>query len=223
MNQISASPLKIAVLISGSGTNLQKLIDKVHLTDVSGEVVSVISNNHDAYGLSRAEKAGIATTVVDHRDYNDRDQFGEALYCAVKASKAELVVLAGFMRILSDDFVNKLSGKLINIHPSFLPDYKGLNTHQRVLDAGEAWHGVTVHFVTQELDGGPLLLQALIPVHKNDTADSLEAVIHQHEYQIYPEVVKWFVEGRVQLKKSGEVALDGQTLPKQGLQCFHAR
>lgn len=206
MEQTSpASPLRVVVLISGNGSNLQAIIDKIAADNIPAKVVAVISNNPDAYGLTRARNAGVDVEVIEHTNHDDRQSFDEALKEKIEHHHADLVVLAGFMRILTDDFVNYYAGRMINIHPSLLPSYQGLNTHQRVLDAGEKVHGASVHFVTPELDGGPVILQAIVPVKENDTAESLAQRVHQVEHVIYPQVIKWFAERR--LKLDGDIIL----------------
>ncbi len=203
------TPLQIAVLISGSGSNLQAIIDAINAGALNARITLVISNQKKAYGLERAEKADIATLVVSHRNYDSREAYDEVLIDAIDAAHADLVVLAGFMRILSTGFVEHYANRLINIHPSLLPAYKGLDTHQRVLDAGESKHGVSVHFVTPELDAGPVIIQSQIPIHAADTAETLQQRIHQQEHIIYPQAIGWFGAGRLEIKK-GDVLLDGQ-------------
>ncbi len=182
---------------------------------INGRVVGVISNKANAYGLTRAENAGIATRVLSHKDYGDRESYDAALVSAVNDFAADLVVLAGFMRILTPVFVSAFEGRLLNIHPSLLPKYKGLHTHQRALDAGDKEHGVSVHFVTAELDGGPVIAQAKVSIADGDDADSLAEKIHQQEHQLYPLVCSWFVDGRLQMGE-GKAWLDGQVLPACG-------
>uniref|UniRef100_A4XWN6 Phosphoribosylglycinamide formyltransferase n=1 Tax=Ectopseudomonas mendocina (strain ymp) TaxID=399739 RepID=A4XWN6_ECTM1 len=208
-------PCNVVVLISGSGSNLQALIDSVAQGDNPARIAAVISNRADAYGLVRAQNAGIATEVLDHKQFDGREAFDAAMIQAIDAHQPDLVVLAGFMRILTPGFVQHYSGRLLNIHPSLLPRYKGLHTHQRALDAGDAEHGCSVHFVTEELDGGPLVVQAVLPVAPDDTADSLARRVHQQEHQIYPLAVRWFAEGRLRLGAQGAM-LDGEPLPASG-------
>jgi phosphoribosylglycinamide formyltransferase-1 len=205
----------ICVLISGSGSNLQALIDAIAEGKLDARIGLVISNNADAYGLTRARDAGIDTKVIDHRDYADRESFDNALQREIDASHCDLVVLAGFMRILSSFFVQHYLGRMLNIHPSLLPKYKGLNTHQRALEAGDTEHGVSVHFVTPDLDGGPVIIQSRVPIFKGDTADVLAQRVQYQEHQIYPLVVKWFCENRLRLTEQG-VELDGHLLPVSG-------
>ena len=210
-----ASSCKVVVLISGSGSNLQALIDSIASGDNPAQICAVISNRADAYGLQRAQAAGIAAQVLDHKQFASREAFDTALIDAIDAHQPQLVVLAGFMRILSSGFVRHYQGRLLNIHPSLLPKYKGLHTHQRALDAGDQEHGCSVHFVSEELDGGPLVVQAVVPVLANDSADSLAQRVHSQEHRIYPLAVRWFAEGRVRLHEQG-ASLDGQLLPASG-------
>jgi len=204
----------VVVLISGNGSNLQAIIDA---SATSGYRVSgVISNKADAYGLERAARAGIATRVLSHRDFADRESFDQQLMQEIDAFAPNLVVLAGFMRILSRGFVQHYAGRLLNIHPSLLPDYRGTHTHERVLEAGETQHGVSVHFVTEELDGGPVILQAVVPVEPGDTRDLLAARIARQEHLIYPRVVSWFAAGRLQMQEDAAL-LDGERLPGNGI------
>ncbi|MDE3736078.1 MULTISPECIES: phosphoribosylglycinamide formyltransferase [Pseudomonas] len=207
----------VVVLISGSGSNLQALIDSITGDDHPARIRAVISNRADAYGLERARNAGIDTLVLDHKAYADREAFDGALIEAIDAFSPQLVVLAGFMRILTPGFVRHYQGRLLNIHPSLLPKYKGLHTHQRALEAGDTEHGCSVHFVTEELDGGPLVVQALIPVESNDTPESLAQRVHAQEHHIYPLAMRWFAEGRLRLGQNG-AELDGQALPASGQQ-----
>jgi phosphoribosylglycinamide formyltransferase-1 len=209
------SACNVVVLISGSGSNLQALIDSSRAGDSPVRIRAVISNRADAYGLERAKAAGIDTCVLDHKAFAGREAFDAALVEAIDACEPHLVVLAGFMRILSSDFVRHYAGRLLNIHPSLLPKYKGLHTHQRALEAGDGEHGCSVHFVTEELDGGPLVVQAVIAVRSGDTLDSLAQRVHEQEHLIYPLAVRWFAEGRLRLDAQGAM-LDGQPLPSTG-------
>ena len=208
-------PSRIVVLISGSGTNLQALIDACKTSGFPGEVVAVISNKPDAYGLVRAQENKIATHTISHKDYDSRDDYDLALIKQIDRFEPDLVVLAGFMRILTANFVQHFSGKLLNIHPSLLPKYQGLNTHQRAIDANDKEHGVSVHFVTEELDGGPVILQAKVPIFDGDTSDDLASRVHEQEHRIYPLVVKWFCNGRV-VMSDDKAVLDGNILPISG-------
>ncbi|MGG2400112.1 phosphoribosylglycinamide formyltransferase [Pseudomonas sp. SH1-B] len=208
-------PCNVVVLISGSGSNLQALIDSIAHDGNPARIAAVVCNRADAYGLERAKQAGIATELLDHKQFDGREAFDAALIRAIDAHQPELVVLAGFMRILTPGFVQHYSGRLLNIHPSLLPRHKGLHTHQRALEAGDAEHGCTVHFVTEELDGGPLVVQAVLPVAPDDTAESLAHRVHQQEHTIYPLAVRWFAEGRLRLGAQGAM-LDGKPLPAGG-------
>ena len=205
----------VVVLISGNGNNLQALIDA---SSDSGYTIShVISNNPDAFGLERAKRCGISSTVLNHQDFGTRSEFDSALQQAIDEQSPKLVVLAGFMRILGNEIVKNFSGKMLNIHPSLLPKYPGINTHQRALDAGDREHGATVHFVTEELDGGPLIAQGRIPVNANETAQELAARVLIREQLLYPAVVSWFASGRLYLQQD-QVVMDGAILPREGLQ-----
>lgn len=205
----------VVVLLSGTGSNLQALIDSTRTGDSPARIAAVISNRSDAYGLQRAKEAGIATRTLDHKAFEGREAFDSALVELIDAFNPKLVVLAGFMRILSADFVRHYAGRLLNIHPSLLPKYKGMHTHQRALDAGDSEHGCSVHFVTEELDGGPLVVQAVVPVESDDSAQTLAQRVHTQEHRIYPLAVRWFAEGRLILGKQGAL-LDGQLLAASG-------
>lgn len=204
----------VVVLISGSGSNLQALLN--HFQDNESVTISaVISNKADAFGLQRAARAGVPTQVLSHRDYSDRLAFDQALIQVIDQYQPDLVVLAGFMRILTPEFTQHYQQRLMNIHPSLLPKYKGLDTHQRALEAGDTEHGCSVHFVTEHLDGGPVIIQASIAIEADDNVDSLAQKIHQLEHQIYPLAVQWFAEGRLQLANNA-VVLDGHVLSNTG-------
>ena len=204
---------RLVVLISGSGSNLQSLMDAVSAGRMTARIAAVISNKADAYGLQRATQASIPTQIIDHTQFAGREAFDQALQQCIDQFKPDLVILAGFMRILTADFVRHYSGKMLNIHPSLLPLYKGINTHQRVLDDKAREHGVSVHFVTPELDGGPVIMQAKVPVLPSDTAQSLAQRVQEQEHHIYPRVVKWFVEGRLKLD-GNQVMLDRNALQR---------
>ncbi|MCF5722507.1 phosphoribosylglycinamide formyltransferase [Pseudomonas syringae] len=205
----------VVVLLSGTGSNLQALIDSTRTGDSPVRIAAVISNRSDAYGLQRAQEAGIETRSLDHKAFEGREAFDSALVELIDAFNPKLVVLAGFMRILSADFVRHYEGRLLNIHPSLLPKYKGMHTHQRALDAGDSEHGCSVHFVTEELDGGPLVVQAVVPVESDDSAQTLAQRVHTQEHRIYPLAVRWFAEGRLILGDQGAL-LDGQLLAASG-------
>ena len=205
----------VVVLLSGTGSNLQALIDSTRTGNSPVRIAAVISNRSDAYGLQRARDAGIDTRALDHKAFDGREAFDSALIELIDAFNPKLVVLAGFMRILSADFVRHYEGRLLNIHPSLLPKYKGMHTHQRALDAGDSEHGCSVHFVTEELDGGPLVVQAVVPVESGDSAQTLAQRVHTQEHRIYPLAVRWFAEGRLILGDQGAL-LDGQLLAASG-------
>ena len=194
---ITAQRCRVVVLLSGSGSNLQALIDAQ--ASSSYEIVAVISNKQDAFGLQRAAKHGIATETLSHRDFASRESFDSKLAKLVDSFKPDLVVLAGFMRILTAPFVALFAGRLVNIHPSLLPEFPGMNTHERALDAGVSEHGVSVHFVTEELDGGPVIARRKVSVTADDTAESLAAKVLTEEHKLYPEVVEWFARGELSL------------------------
>ncbi|PKM44367.1 MAG: phosphoribosylglycinamide formyltransferase [Gammaproteobacteria bacterium HGW-Gammaproteobacteria-1] len=208
MTQSERAPLPIVVLLSGSGSNLQAIIDAVP-AGLPVDIRAVISNKMDAYGLERARQAGIPTQVLSHRDYADRESYDAALAALIDGYGAQLVVLAGFMRILSDGFVRRYEGRMLNIHPSLLPRHRGLDTHTRALAAGDGEHGATVHFVSPELDAGPIIIQARVPVHPGDTPESLAARVLEQEHRIYPQAIRWYAEGRLELK-DGAALLDGK-------------
>lgn len=199
----------VVILISGRGTNLQAIVDEVRAGKLSVELRAVISNNPDAAGLKQAREAGVHTEVVDHRAYPTRAAFEQALTLAIDRHAPKLVALAGFMRILGCDFIEHYHGRLINIHPSLLPKYPGLGTHARVLAAGETQHGASVHFVVPDVDAGPVILQATVPVLPDDTSEILAKRVLQEEHRIYPLVIRWFAEGRLALH-DGRVLLDGK-------------
>lgn len=203
--------LPIVILISGRGSNMRAILDQSARGELAVDIRAVISNQPDAPGLETARAAGIHTEAVDHREYNTRDEYDRALQTAIDRYEPTLVVLAGFMRILTADFVRHYRGRLINIHPSLLPAFRGLNTHQRALDAGATEHGASVHFVTEELDGGPVIAQTRVAVRADDMAASLAARVLRVEHQLYPTVIGWFAAGRLQYR-DGAAWLDGRPL-----------
>lgn len=207
---------RIVVLISGSGSNLQALIDAIEAQAIVATIDLVISNNPDAMGLMRARKAGIATQVVNHLDYSSRTAFDRELMRAIDDKQPELVVLAGFMRIFTAELTHHYHGRMLNVHPSLLPNFKGINTHERAIEAEVEEHGASVHFVTSELDGGPIVLQAKVPVYGEDSPRLLAARVLVQEHVIYPISIKWFCEGRLKLQ-ANQVTMDEHPLPTQGI------
>lgn len=200
---------RTVILISGSGTNLQSFIDKVAAGELDLDLRLVFSNKPDAFGVERAKRAGVPTACIEHGDFDTREDFDRAVATVLDECEPELIVLAGFMRILSPWFVQHYEGKVINIHPALLPKYPGLNTHQRALDAGDEWHGSTVHFVTEELDGGPRILAGRLRVDPNETADELMHRAQTIEHQVYPEAAGLVGSGRV-VFRDGQAWIDGK-------------
>jgi phosphoribosylglycinamide formyltransferase-1 len=203
-----AKRCKTAILISGSGTNLQAFIDAVAGGNLDLDIAVVFSNQPEAFGLTRAERAGIQTSCILHSDFPDRASFDQAVIAELDRFEPDLLILAGFMRILSKSFIAHYAGKILNIHPALLPLYPGLNTHQRVLDAGDEWHGSTVHFVTEKLDAGPRILQGRLLIKQGETAKELEQRIQAVEHQIYPHAAGLVGSGKVQFK-NGQSWVDG--------------
>ena len=208
-----SSPFSIVVLISGSGSNLQSIIDAVASAQIKARIGAVISNNAQAYGLERARQHNISHHLVEHKLFANREEFEHKLQQVIDQHQPDLIVLAGFMRILTAPFVEHYTGKMLNIHPSLLPDYKGINTHQRVLEQGAKIHGVSVHFVTPELDGGPIIAQARVAVYPDDSVAVLAKRVLIQEHRLYPIVIQWFVEKRLMLVE-GKVQFDNARLPK---------
>lgn len=207
---------RIVILISGTGSNMVTIAEQARAGEIPGLVAAVICNRPDATGIQHARDRDLPTEVLDHKEFDSREAFDAALIPVIDQYQPDLVVLAGFMRILSADFVRHYQGRMLNIHPSLLPKYQGLNTHQRAIDAGDKEHGVSVHFVTEELDGGPVVIQAAVPVLEDDDAATLQRRVQQQEHVIYPIAVKWFVEGRLKMSNTG-VTLDKQALPANGV------
>ena len=204
---------RVAILISGRGSNMAALIEAAKDKNFPAEIVLVLSNRPDAAGLSFASAAGIATVVVDHKTYGkDRAAFDGAMQAVLEQHRIELVCLAGFMRLLTDGFVNHWQGRMINIHPALLPAFKGLDTHQRALDAGAKVHGATVHFVVPEMDAGPIIMQGAVAVRADDSEQSLAARVLAVEHQIYPQALKLVAEGRVRIV-DGRCLIDGMPVP----------
>jgi phosphoribosylglycinamide formyltransferase-1 len=207
---------RLAILISGRGSNLQAFIDSCNNSIVDAEIAVVISNNPGTEGLKKAAETGIPTRCIDHRDYPSREGFDAALVEEVLLWRVDAVILAGFMRILTPIFIQPFSGRLLNVHPSLLPRYPGLHTHQRALEAGDSQGGVTVHFVTLELDGGPPIIQARVPILPDDTAETLADRVIEKEHLIYPLAAQWLITGRLQLTDEG-ASLDGEPIPATGI------
>ncbi len=202
---------RIVVLISGSGSNLQAIIDRLAQDGSQAQIAAVISNRADAFGLQRATRAGLHAIAIEHRNYADRDAFDAALRAEIDAHHPDLVVLAGFMRILGAPLVDHYRGRMVNIHPSLLPQFRGLHTHARALRAGVPEHGASVHFVTSELDGGPVIAQVRVAVNPGDTPHDLASRVLAQEHRLYPLVIGWFVQGRLRLC-DGKPELDGRVL-----------
>jgi len=205
--------LKIVVLISGYGSNLQAIIDAINVKNLNAEIIAIISNRTKAGGLERARTHGIPAYVIPSRKNQSRKDYDTRLSEILNRLSPDLIVLAGFMRILTDDFVNQFTGKLINIHPSLLPKYKGLNTHQRAIEAGDKQHGCSVHYVTPELDGGPIIAQAIVLIDKNDDILSLSAKVQEQEHKLYPLVVECFANKQLKLQ-GDKVMLNGEVLSR---------
>ncbi|HHE9946262.1 TPA: phosphoribosylglycinamide formyltransferase [Haemophilus influenzae 10810] len=206
---------KIAVLISGQGTNLQTIIDACYSGDIPAKIACVVSNKADAYGLVRAKQAQIPQAVFLRKNFANNLEMDDAIGDYLQSLAVDLIVLAGYMKILTPKFTQRFAGKILNIHPSLLPKYAGLNTYQRAIEAGDNEHGTTVHFVNEEVDGGAIVLQAKVPIFPEDSIEEVEARTREQEYQIYPLVIKWFTEGRLRLKDN-LAYLDGKPLPKSG-------
>ena len=207
----------IVVLISGSGSNLQAILDACEAGEIPGRIAAVISNRPNAYGLQRARLAGVAAHVIDHTEIESREAFDQQLQQCIDEYQPSLVVLAGFMRILTEGFTQHFLGRMINIHPSLLPKYPGLNTHQRAIDAGDAEHGATVHFVTPVLDDGPNIIHAKVAIDESDSAEALANKVHGIEHKIYPKAVEWFAAGRIAMGDDGRAYLDNTLLDESGI------
>lgn len=206
---------KVVVLISGEGSTLQAIIDACQLKDIPAKICAVISNKSQAYGLHRALKAGIPTTVFERKNYPNNQTMDLAIGDYIEMLDADLIVLAGYMKILTAEFTQRFTGKILNIHPSLLPKYPGLNTYQQVLEAGDKEHGTTIHFVNEEVDGGAIVLQAKVPIFSEDSITDIEQRVKYQERQIYPLVIKWFVTDRLKLI-NGHAYLDHTRLPNRG-------
>lgn len=206
----------IVILISGRGSNMQTIVQKCKEENWNARISVVISNRADAAGLQFAKEQGIPTAVVSHKGYPNRESYDVALMAAIDGYQPDVVVLAGFMRILTAGFVEHYMGRLLNIHPSLLPNFRGLHTHQQAIDAGVRVHGATVHFVTPELDGGPIIAQAVVPVLPGDDEDSLADRVLEQEHRIYPRVVKWAVDGLVTMDDKGKAVLASEVVKQLG-------
>ncbi len=215
MNEQKQPPARVVVLISGGGTNLQALIDGQENGTLPIEICAIISNKDRVRGLERAEKHNIPAVVLDHKLFASREAFDQRLQEIIDTLEPDIVVLAGFMRILTPGFTGHFEGKMINIHPSLLPKYQGLHTHQRAIDAGDTEHGATVHFVTAELDGGPPIIQARVPIAESDTSDTLAARVLEKEHKIFPLAVRWIAEKKIEMREK-HAYLDGEKLPETG-------
>jgi phosphoribosylglycinamide formyltransferase-1 len=217
--QKAQEPLKlqksIVVLISGNGSNLQAIIDDISQQKINGKIAAVIANQETAYGLTRAKDAGIPAIFIDHKSFASRQEYDVKMVECINEFSPSLIVLAGFMRILTPAFVEHFKGRMLNIHPSLLPKYKGLDTHQRAINAGDKEHGASVHFVTPELDGGPVVLQSKVPVFEQQNPQELADRVQQQERQMYPLVIKWFCEDRLNMIDNNAV-LDDQILAEEG-------
>jgi phosphoribosylglycinamide formyltransferase 1 len=211
---------RLVIMISGRGSNMSAILSACQKGDIPAEVVGVVSNKANAAGLDIAKASGVATTVVEHDLFHTREAFDKALLDAVTAYQPDFVILAGFMRILTGVFVKPLLGRLVNIHPSLLPKYPGLNTHQRAIDAGDSEAGATVHFVTEELDGGPPLLQVKVPIDTEETADSLAAKVLTFEHRLYVQAVAMLCQSNLELTPDHRIQAGDTLLPETGLQ-FH--
>lgn len=206
---------RLVVLVSGQGSNLQAILDACQQGQIHGSVAAVFSNKSDAYGLTRAREAGVPAHALAASQFADRDAFDRQLMLEIDAYAPDLVVLAGYMRILSPAFVQHYAGRMLNIHPSLLPKYPGLHTHRQAIENGDEEHGTSVHFVTEQLDGGPVILQAKVPVFAEDSEEDVNARVQHQEHAIYPLVVSWFVDGRLAMRDDA-AWLDGEKLPVEG-------
>ena len=206
--------MKLAVLISGNGSNLQAIIDAIQSGQLNAEISVVISNRSDAYGITRAKQAGIQSSVIDSSQFTLQDEFEAQISSVLEQHPVDIIVLAGFMKILSAAFVNRYLGKLINIHPSLLPKYQGLHTHKRALEAADTKHGATVHYVIPELDSGPIILQASVPIREDDDIETLANRVHEIEHQIYPEAIRRLASSQVQFI-NGAVEFENSPITKE--------
>ncbi|HCB14791.1 MAG TPA: phosphoribosylglycinamide formyltransferase [Gammaproteobacteria bacterium] len=209
----TARKCRLVVLISGRGSNLQAILDQAARGELPVDVAAVISNQPGVYGLERARQAGVPALELDHKNFSSRPEFEATLIELIDRQQPDLVILAGFMRVLTAGFTEHYRGRLLNIHPSLLPEFRGLHTHERAIAAGETEHGATIHFVTAELDGGPVIVQARVPVLPDDDPDRLAARVLEQEHRLYPQAIGWFAEGRLRLEGE-QVWFDGKPLMK---------
>ncbi|WP_299076937.1 phosphoribosylglycinamide formyltransferase [uncultured Paraglaciecola sp.] len=205
----------IVVLVSGNGSNLQAIIDNISENRINAKIAAVVANQADAYALVRAENAAIPAIFIDHTSFATREEYDAKMISCIDEFAPDLIVLAGFMRILTPAFVEHYKGRMLNIHPSLLPKYKGLDTHQRAIDAGDTVHGASVHFVTPELDGGPVVLQSKVPIFEQQDPQELAQRVQQQERQMYPLVIKWFCEDRLKMFDN-KATLDSEILTEEG-------
>ena len=208
----TANKMRVVVLISGRGSNLRSILSATESGQLPIDIAAVISNKEQAQGLDYAQAHDIPTHTLDHKEFPDRLSFDQALIQLIDQHKPQLIVLAGFMRILTDDFVHHYLGKLINIHPSLLPAYPGLNTHQQAIEDQAQEHGASVHFVTPELDGGPVIAQIKVPVLEQDSAEQLAQRVLEGEHLLYPQVIAWFADNRLRMHDSATITLDGKVI-----------
>ena len=208
-----SEPLQLAILISGNGSNLQSIIDAIELGKLNAQIKAVVANNNDAYGLVRATRHGLNTRVINHRDFQDREQYDAVLQQYLESIAVDYIVLAGFMRILGPAIIKAFEHRILNINPSLLPAYKGLNTHQRALDDGMAQHGVSIHLVTAELDDGPIICQAKYPIEAGDRVEDMQARGHRLKHQMYPQVLCWLSDKKLTIE-GGQLFYE-QTLLEQ--------
>ena len=206
---------KIVVLISGNGSNLQAILDATLSGKINGKICGVISNKASAYGIERAKQAEIPTFIFSRKQFESNQAMDKAIAIQIEALEADLIVLAGYMKILTSEFTQRFEGKILNIHPSLLPKYPGLNTYQRAIEAGDNEHGMSIHFVNEEVDGGAIVLQAKVPIYPEDSIEELMARVHEQEHRCYPLVIQWFCADRLKLQQ-GKAYLDNQLLPLQG-------
>ncbi|MFT4938727.1 MAG: phosphoribosylglycinamide formyltransferase-1 [Paraglaciecola sp.] len=205
----------IVVLISGNGSNLQAIIEQVSEGKIAANISAVFANRIDAYGLQRAKLANIPAIFIDHKSFDSRANYDAHMRQEIDKYSPDLIILAGFMRILSSDFVQHYQGRMLNIHPSLLPKYRGLHTHQRAIDEGDTEHGASVHFVTPDLDGGPVVLQSKVPIFPDQTTEELSQRVQEQERQMYSLVIKWFCQDRLAMKNN-RAYLDDKILPDSG-------